>query len=342
MWPPPYQIVVWYPSGGARVGPWDERAYTSELVCILRSGRAVIIPFYKGTYDRLLEKPFYPPEGTQSRNLYVQRSQDLRRSIDYLQTRDDIDIEKLAFAGLSWGGQMGSVMIATESRFRTGIFLLIVNRFRTRWARAVCLIQDVYRTGTDDAPADPLAQVPAPGPSVTWCVSRDEQHQLQQQILSEALHHLVRELQEARKFRDLKIAELVFYCQLSGTAVARLLDVDKVLVRVVKHRCLKRIRADVLARSRTTEISLSFSEDLLTEVWEAQRLSCPKRSTLGAFLLETLSPEWFDYMDFHLTTLGCHFCRASFKDLQEQQGKEQLTSFRRRILTSTAGFLSRT
>jgi len=198
----------------------------------------------------------------------------------------------------------------------------IVNRFRTRWARAVCLIQDVYRTGTDDAPGDPLAQVSAPGPSVTWYV------------------HLVGDLQKARKFRDLKIAELVFYGQLSGAAVARLLDVDKVLVRVVKHRCLKRIRADVLAHSRTTEISLSLSEDLLTEVWEAQRLSCPKRSTLGAFLLETLSPEWFDYVDFHLTTLGCHFCRASFKDLQEQQGKEQRTSFRRRILTSTAGFLS--
>jgi len=121
---PPYQIVVWYPSGGSRFGPWDERAYTSELVGIIRSGRAVILPFYKGTYDRMLEKPFYPPEGTQSRNLYVQRSQDLRRSIDYLQRRDDIDTEKLAFVGLSWGGQMASVMIATESRFRTGIFLL--------------------------------------------------------------------------------------------------------------------------------------------------------------------------------------------------------------------------
>jgi len=121
---PPYQIVVWYPSGGARFGPWDERAYASELACLIRSGRAVIIPFYKGTYDRLLEKPFYPPEGTQSRNLYVQRSQDLGRSIDYLQTRDDIDMEKLAYAGLSWGGQMGSVMIATENRFKTGIFLL--------------------------------------------------------------------------------------------------------------------------------------------------------------------------------------------------------------------------
>ena len=85
---------------------------------------------------------------------------------------------------------------------------------------------------------------------------------------------------------------------------------------------------------------MSFSEDLLTEVWEAQRLSCPNRSTLGAFLLETLSAEWFDYVDFHLTTLGCHSCRASFKDLQEQQDREQRTSFRRRILTSTAGFLS--
>ncbi|MBN2129288.1 MAG: sigma-70 family RNA polymerase sigma factor [Sedimentisphaerales bacterium] len=216
----------------------------------------------------------------------------------------------------------------------------IVNRFRTRWARAVCLIQDVYRTGTDDAPGDPLAQVSAPGPSVTWCVSRDEEHRLQQQILGAALRHLVGDLQKALKFRDLKIAELVFYCQLANTAVARLLDVNKGLVRVVKHRCLKRIRADVLAHSRTTEVSLSFSEDLLTEAWEEQRLSCPKRSTLGAFLLETLSPEWFDYVDFHLTTLGCHFCRASFKDLQEQQDREQHTSFRRRILTSTAGFLS--
>jgi RNA polymerase sigma factor (sigma-70 family) len=216
----------------------------------------------------------------------------------------------------------------------------IVNRFRTRWAKSVCLIQDIYRTGTDDVPPDPLGRMADLGPSVSWCVSRDEQHQLQRQALIESLRRLVGNLQEARKFRDLKIAELLFYCQLSNGNVAKLLNVQKGLVRVVKHRCLKRIRKSVAARYRATDGSISYSEDLLTDIWESQRLSCPKRSTLGAFLLESLSPEWFDYVDFHLTTMGCHFCRASFKDLREQQSSEQHTRFQQRIMTSTVGFLS--
>lgn len=121
---PPYQTVVWYPGGDARNSPWDERAYRHELVGIIRSGRAVIVPFYKGTYERRLERDVYPPEGLLSRNLYIQRSQDLRRAVDYLETRGDIDTGKLAYVGLGWGGQMGPLMIATEQRCKTGILLL--------------------------------------------------------------------------------------------------------------------------------------------------------------------------------------------------------------------------
>ncbi|HUU17599.1 MAG TPA: protein kinase [Sedimentisphaerales bacterium] len=121
---PPYQIVVWYPGGDARASPWDQRAYRHEMVAIMKSGRALIVPFYKGTYERRLEKSLYPPDGIQSRNLYIQRSQDMRRAIDYLQTRQDVDTDKLAYAGLSWGSLMGSVMIALEDRFKVGIFLL--------------------------------------------------------------------------------------------------------------------------------------------------------------------------------------------------------------------------
>ncbi len=216
----------------------------------------------------------------------------------------------------------------------------IVNRVRTRWARSVCLIQDVCRTGTDDAPASPLASVPAPDASVSRCVSRSEQHELQRQALAQALRYLVGDLLERLKFRDLKVSELVFYCQLSNHAVARLLDLDEVLVRVIKHRCLKRIREHVARNDSLRDLSVSYSEDMLTEVWEAHRLSCPTRSALGAFLLETLPVEWFDYVDFHLTTMGCHFCRASFKDLQEQQTSEQNTQFQQRIISSTIGFLA--
>jgi serine/threonine protein kinase/dienelactone hydrolase len=121
---PPYQVVVWHPGEGARMTPWDQTAYTHELVCMIQSGRAVVVPFYKGTYERRLEKDLYPPESIQSRNLYVQRSQDLRRTIDYLETRDDVDVNRIAYVGLGWGGQMGPVMIATDARIKTGILLL--------------------------------------------------------------------------------------------------------------------------------------------------------------------------------------------------------------------------
>ena len=138
----------------------------------------------------------------------------------------------------------------------------------------------------------------------------------------------------------MKIAELLFYCRLGNKDVAKLLDLDERLVRVIKHRCLKRIRKDVLELLPATDLSFTYSEGLLTEIWEMQRLSCPKRSTLGAFLLETLPPEWFDYVDFHLTVVGCHFCRASFKDLQEQQNSRLNEHLRDRIMTSTVGFLA--
>jgi dienelactone hydrolase len=116
--------VVWYPGDGARFAPWDETAYTHELTCLLQSGRAVVVPFYKGTYERRLERDAYPPDGIQSRTLYVQRAQDLRRTIDYLETREDIDKDRIAYVGLGWGAQVGPVMIATEPRIKTGILLL--------------------------------------------------------------------------------------------------------------------------------------------------------------------------------------------------------------------------
>jgi RNA polymerase sigma factor (sigma-70 family) len=216
----------------------------------------------------------------------------------------------------------------------------IANRFRTRWAKGVCLIQDIYRTGVDGAPTAGLDLMPDSGPSVSWYACHDEQQQLQRRTLTQALQRLVSGFKEAERLRDMKIAELLFYCRLANKDVAKLLALDERLVRVVKHRSLKRIRNHVLELLGTSDLSFTYSEGLLTEIWETHRLSCPKRSTLGAFLLETVPPDWFDYVDFHLTIVGCHFCRASFKDLQEQQNSRLDEALRDRIMTSTVGFLA--
>ncbi|MFC1763262.1 hypothetical protein ACFL6U_14435 [Planctomycetota bacterium] len=75
-------------------------------------------------------------------------------------------------------------------------------------------------------------------------------------------------------------------------------------------------------------------------LWEQCRPTCPKYSTLGKFVREDMDPAWFDYIDFHLTTFGCHICRASYKDLVERTESDQQKTLQERILHSTIGFFT--
>ena len=81
-------------------------------------------------------------------------------------------------------------------------------------------------------------------------------------------------------------------------------------------------------------------ENLLTDIWEYHRFSCPKRSTIGGFLLQTLEEPWQRYVDFHLNILGCRFCRANLEDLQSETA-EHAQQLLARIMESTVGFLHR-
>ena len=50
-------------------------------------------------------------------------SKDLGRSIDYLETRPDIDHEKLAYEGYSWGAPLGSLLPGVEQRFKALVLI---------------------------------------------------------------------------------------------------------------------------------------------------------------------------------------------------------------------------
>ncbi len=91
-----------------------------HLDFILKNGRAVALPVMDGIFERRL--PSYPDWGTiAGRDLVIQQMKDMRRAIDYLQTRSDIDSEALAFYGWSWGGRLGAIALAVEPRLKVGI-----------------------------------------------------------------------------------------------------------------------------------------------------------------------------------------------------------------------------
>ncbi|MCA9183517.1 MAG: hypothetical protein KDA51_18780, partial [Planctomycetales bacterium] len=46
---------------------------------------------------------------------------DMARSIDYLMTRPDVQHDKLAYYGYSWGGSLGPILLAVEDRLKVAI-----------------------------------------------------------------------------------------------------------------------------------------------------------------------------------------------------------------------------
>ena len=51
-------------------------------------------------------------------------AKDASRAIDYAETRPDLDHEKLAYYGYSWGSGMGGIILAVEPRIRVCVFAL--------------------------------------------------------------------------------------------------------------------------------------------------------------------------------------------------------------------------
>ncbi len=122
---PPYQAVVFFPgSNDIYKRSYDDLSIRA-VEYIVRSGRALVYPVYKGTYERGTD---LRSDIQDTSNLYrdhiIAWSQDIGRTIDYLETRDDIDTLSLAYLGFSWGGAMGPVMTAVEKRFQTGMFFV--------------------------------------------------------------------------------------------------------------------------------------------------------------------------------------------------------------------------
>ena len=130
---PPYQAVIYFP-GSASVSQKSSQDIESYyefpmfLSFLVKSGRAVLYPLYKGTFERgndstdiILQSG--DQNSHQSVDLFIQDVKDFERCIDYLETLPDIDPKRIAYYGMSWGGAMGVYIEAVEERLKAGVLL---------------------------------------------------------------------------------------------------------------------------------------------------------------------------------------------------------------------------
>ena len=120
---PPYQTVIHFPGSGALRWTSSENLQDmGQIAPIIRSGRAVLYPVYKGMYERS-DQPDQTLGPRASRDRDIMWVRDLGRSVDYLESRIDIRHDQLAFYGASLGAWRGPVLLAVEDRFQAAVFL---------------------------------------------------------------------------------------------------------------------------------------------------------------------------------------------------------------------------
>jgi len=217
----------------------------------------------------------------------------------------------------------------------------IIDAYRSGASQKVCLIQDIYAEDVDRKSSGPLSNIAGSELTGSWYVRRGENKEHQLEVLGAALNELVAGYKDSLNFRELLIVELLFYCQLNNRDIAGIVKMDNNAVAVIKHRCLEKIRTSITRSNTDLDLAGAGLESVLTDVWEASRPSCPKRSTIGAYMLDTLDTGWENFVDMHLNTLGCHFCRANLDDLKTENEKGDQIKMQTRIMESTVGFLKK-
>ncbi len=120
------QVIHMVPAGdvdqGFRSLPASMEAALGPMI---KSGRAAFGVVLKGYIERLQPPGYVIPVRTSVEYLerIVNRVTDLRRGLDYLETRQDVDTSRLAFFGPSAGAQIGLILAAVEPRYK-GVVLL--------------------------------------------------------------------------------------------------------------------------------------------------------------------------------------------------------------------------
>ena len=94
-------------------------------------------------------------------------------------------------------------------------------------------------------------------------------------------------------------------------------------------------RDEVRREIETQNLSISLA-------WQRERISCPHRDILHAYLHDSLSGEEKAYIRFHLEEIGCAYCGANLEDLEALEGTKptrRLRDLKDELLRSTTAFL---
>ena len=110
---------MFFPSGQAFSTRSSAYLETRQVQFLIQSGRAVLYPIYRGTFDRWVETRSQRDD----RDLTIMDVKDFNRCVDYLETRPDIDRARLGYYGISSGANIAPIVLANDHRIKAAVLL---------------------------------------------------------------------------------------------------------------------------------------------------------------------------------------------------------------------------
>ena len=124
--PRPLQVIHFVPAGDVHNGLRSlPESMEDWLAPFIKSGRAAFGVVIKGYIERLRPEGYTSPEPAtvEYREKIVNWITDVRRGLDYLETRSDIDASRIALFGPSAGARIGLILAAVENRYRSVLLM---------------------------------------------------------------------------------------------------------------------------------------------------------------------------------------------------------------------------
>jgi dienelactone hydrolase len=121
----PVQLIHFLPGTGVEIGVMGLQSNMEANVgACVRAGRAMFGVALRGYQERRATGGGPEPVASTAefRDKIVNWVTDLRRGLDYLETRSDVDLDRLAFFGQSSGARTGITLAAIEPRYRSVFF----------------------------------------------------------------------------------------------------------------------------------------------------------------------------------------------------------------------------
>ena len=175
-------------------------------------------------------------------------------------------------------------------------------------------------------------------------VAGNENIAAQRQALVECLRQWVERCCAQGRFQDLIVVEMLMVLGLRNKEVAEDLGLSETAVAGIKFRVLEQWRKLTQAAPAAHEWQEAdlARDSTVARIWREEGVSCPKRSTLGRYLLGALDETWNEFIEFHIDLARCPRCAANHDDLKEEDRRdaEERERFRERCFASSVGFLS--